>query len=212
MGPCRACQVTDVRASHRRGWLERVPLTWCGILPYRCGHCQTRFYRLGWRDPRRWHPHLEDPAVDDIRAPRWSSRTSATVTVDLTVGSPVPLTERTEDLSVRGARVRLPEEIPAGTPVRLSVRGERPRVGTVRWSKADESTEFARGETRTLNGAGSHRFPTAPRVTPAPTASSRPDRAHRSGPHRLDGVGVGLADGNPSYLQPKLLRAQRYRA
>jgi hypothetical protein len=28
-------------------------------LPYRCVHCQTRFYRLGWRDPRRRHPHFE---------------------------------------------------------------------------------------------------------------------------------------------------------
>ncbi len=122
-----------------------MPLTWCGILPYRCGHCHTRFYRLGWGDPRRWHPHLEDPSVDDIRPPRWSSRTTATLTVDLTVGSPVLLTGRTENLSVRGARVRLPEEIPVGTSVRLSVKGERPRLGTVRWSKADESAEFLHG-------------------------------------------------------------------
>lgn len=145
MGPCRICRATEVHASHRRGWFERGPLTWAWILPYRCGHCHARFYRFGWRDPRRRHAYLEDPTVAQVRAPRWSFRARARLTVHPGGRPPLTLSGRTENLSVRGARVRLPEGVPPGTRVRLSLPGERPRAAVVRWSKTDGPGEVVHG-------------------------------------------------------------------
>jgi hypothetical protein len=58
---------------------------------------------------------------------------------------PVTLTARTENLSVRGARLRLADTVPPGTPVRLALPGERSRPAVVRWSKADGPREVVHG-------------------------------------------------------------------
>lgn len=39
---CQRCGCDEVRRSHRRAWEH--PLSWVGILPYRCLGCLRRFY------------------------------------------------------------------------------------------------------------------------------------------------------------------------
>ena len=145
MGVCRVCQATDVHAAHRRNWLERGPLTWCGILPYRCNHCHARFYRLARRDPRRRLARLFDPSVAGIRAPRWGVRMTLQVTAHPAEGAPLVLAGETDNLSVRGARVRLPTRIPVGTAVRLAWPGDRAHTGIVRWTKPDDGSSTWHG-------------------------------------------------------------------
>jgi hypothetical protein len=43
---CRRCGSPEVGRSHRRPW--EYPLSWFGVLPYRCLCCLARFY-----NPRR---------------------------------------------------------------------------------------------------------------------------------------------------------------
>jgi hypothetical protein len=58
MKACPICRATKIHASHRRGLLERGPLTWVRVFPFRCGECQARFYRFDFTDPRRLRLHI----------------------------------------------------------------------------------------------------------------------------------------------------------
>ena len=145
MRGCPVCHTTDTYAAHRRGWVERGLLTWCGVLPFRCEHCQTRFFRLALKDPRRHH-HLDvSEAVAQVRAPRWEFRSATKVTICHPGQPPITLAGEIENLSTDGVCVRLPAEAPAGSPVRLTVDGAVARSGTVRWAKPHEGSWFSHG-------------------------------------------------------------------
>ena len=118
---------------------------WCGILPYRCNHCHARYYRLARRDPRRRLARLFDPSVDGIRAPRWAVRMTLRVAAHPAEAAPLVLAGETDNLSARGARVRLPTRIPVGTAVRLAWPGDRPHAGIVRWTNPDDGSGFWHG-------------------------------------------------------------------
>jgi len=145
MRGCPVCHTTDTYAAHRQGWLEHGLLTWCGVLPFRCGHCQTRFFRLALKDPRRHH-HLDvAEAVARVRAPRWEFRSATKVTICQPGRPPITLAGEIENLSTDGVCVRLPAEAPVGSRVRLTVDGAVARSGTVRWAKPHEGSWFSHG-------------------------------------------------------------------
>jgi hypothetical protein len=131
---CPGCRSLDVYPSHRRGWVEHGPFTWIGVLPFRCGACQTRFYRFAAHDPRRRRSVDVVSPVDRSRAPRWHFRGSVTLAAK-PHGEPLSLTGETENIGFFGARVRFPQALPIGTRVRVSIEGQPARDGTVRWSK-----------------------------------------------------------------------------
>jgi hypothetical protein len=145
MRGCPVCQTTDTYAAHRQGWLERGPLTWCGILPFRCEHCQTRFFRWALRDPRRRHHLNVAETVTHMRAPRWESRSATKAIIRQPGKSPITLAGEIEDRSADGVRVRLPAEAPVGCRIRVTVGGGGTRSGTVRWVKPHEGAWFSHG-------------------------------------------------------------------
>ena len=140
MRACPICHAATTCASHRQGWIERGPLTWCGVLPFRCSRCQTRFFRLAPRDPRRRRRIDVAESTDHVREPRYELRVEANVTIYPPDGSPVSLSGETENVSSRGVAVRLPTAIPVGNRVRLALRGSGPRWGTIRWVEPREKS------------------------------------------------------------------------
>jgi len=42
---CPRCQSEGIRRSKRRGFVERGPLTLVFLRPFRCKHCERRFFR-----------------------------------------------------------------------------------------------------------------------------------------------------------------------
>ncbi len=131
---CPICSANAVYASHRRGFVERGPFTWIGLLPFRCGQCQSRFYRIALRDPRRRMRKGEmDLPTDQLRAPRWERRIRATVTQTLPGLPPVVLEGPIENASLEGVRLRLRSALTQGSQVSVSLDGGPGRAGTVRW-------------------------------------------------------------------------------
>ena len=143
---CPVCLASTVHASHRRGVLERGPLTWIGLLPFRCGQCQARFYRLAPRDPRRRHGHHDsDSPVDRTRPPRWETHMRAAVSL-VSAGRAGEVVEGTaENASLEGVRVRLPVALPQGSQVSVSLEGGPARAGSVRWVQPHGESESLHG-------------------------------------------------------------------
>lgn len=145
MRGCPVCQATDTYAAHRQGWLERGPLTWCGILPFRCEHCQTRFFRWAPQDPRRRTRLAVAETPTPVRARRWEFRSVTKATIRQPGKPPITLTGETENRSADGVCVRLPAEAPVGCRVQVTVDGGEIRSGTVRWVKPQEGAWFSHG-------------------------------------------------------------------
>lgn len=144
---CPVCQAIEVRASHRRGFiLERGPLTWLGILPFRCGQCRTRFFKIALKDPRR-RRYAGDPIppVDLPRAPRWNTNIPVVVTVYQPGRENAVLQGVAVNASLEGARLRLPTALPEGSLVSVAFEGSPSRLGSVRWTLAQGESEILHG-------------------------------------------------------------------
>ncbi len=141
---CPGCRSVDVYPSHRRGWLERGPLTWFAVLPFRCGACQTRFYRLALGDPRRRHSVDIVSSADRSRAPRWHFHGFVTVTL-AQHGKPLTLSGETENIGFFGVRVRIPQALSVASKVGVSIDGASEQEGIIRWCKPYAVTGYWHG-------------------------------------------------------------------
>ncbi len=143
---CPVCRANHVYSSHRHSILERGPLTWLGVLPFRCGQCQTRFYKIALRDPRR-HRKGGDVAspVDVPRAARWTTEMTAEVTVHAPGQPTTVLKGLAENASLEGVRLRLPTGLPDGSLVSVSLQGGPSRLGNVRWNLPHNESGFLHG-------------------------------------------------------------------
>lgn len=143
---CPACGADDVFSSHRQGALERGLLTWMGILPFRCGQCRARFYKIAPKDPRR-RRKTDDAAfpTDLPRAPRWVTEMTAEVTVHASGQPSVAMTGVAKNASLDGARLQLPTALPEGSLVSVSLQGGPSRLGSVRWSLPHDESGFLHG-------------------------------------------------------------------
>ena len=144
MRTCPVCQATNVRASHRQGWLERSPLTWVGILPFRCGSCQTRYRRFAYSEVRRRREFLVS-ASDEVRPPRWRFRIATRVRIQQSAGTPETVDGETENASARGVRLHLSREVPVGSHLSLTQQGGAARGGMVRWTAPHETSGYLHG-------------------------------------------------------------------
>ncbi len=146
MKACPLCVSSNVYASHRTTAVERGLLTWIGVLPFRCSDCRTRFYRFAWDDPRR-ESRAADPVlpVERPRPPRWAIHLDAAVSFERPGEGKVSVKGVTEDASLRGAKVRLPEGVPEGTRVEVSVEGGPSTPASVRWSRAEGDEAIVHG-------------------------------------------------------------------
>jgi hypothetical protein len=134
MKTCPVCRTADIQASHRRGWLERGPLSWVGVLPFRCSSCQTRFYRLALSRRRRHRDDLMVSPPDGARPQRWPLRIGARVTIQQAEGGPLTVDGETENVSAIGVCVRLPMGVPVGSRVSLVLKGGTKQKGSICWS------------------------------------------------------------------------------
>lgn len=144
MKTCPVCQATNVRASHRQGWLEHRPLTWVGVLPFRCGSCQTRYRRFAYSEVRRRREFLVS-ASDEVRPPRWRFRIATRVTIQPSGGTPETVDGETENASARGVHVRLPRVVPVGSHLSLTLQEGAARGGVVRWTALHETSGYLHG-------------------------------------------------------------------
>lgn len=143
---CPVCRAPDVRPSHRRGTLERGPLTWLRIFPFRCRQCQTRFYKIALKDHRR-RRGVVDAVLPGalLRAPRWNTNIPVDVTVHETGRGSSILQGVAVNVSVEGARLRLPRVLPEGTEVSVTLKEGVTQLGRVRWAVAQDELEILHG-------------------------------------------------------------------
>lgn len=143
---CPVCRAASVSQSHRHGAWERGLLTWMGVLPFRCGQCRTRFYKIALKDSRR-RRHSVDVVfpVDRPRAPRWMTNVAAVVTLHASDQTNVSLKGIAENASLEGARVRLPSALPEGSPVSVALEGGLSRPGSVHWTMPDGESGVIHG-------------------------------------------------------------------
>lgn len=214
---CPVCQAIDVQASHRRGILERGPLTWLGILPFRCAQCQTRFYRIALKDPRR-RRYAGDaiPRSDLPRGPRWHTDMPVIVTVYQPGGESTVLQGMAVNTSLEGARLRLSTALPEGSLVSVALEGSPSRLGSVRWA-------LSKGESEILHGVR-FQVPLERRgVYSRPLRRLRRRQCLRRGLIALIGLAViafaaygvnwwieQLRTYYPNYYEPKDIERQRY--
>jgi hypothetical protein len=144
MRTCPVCHATNVRASHRQGWMERSPLSWVGVLPFRCGSCQTRYRSFAYSEVRRRREFLVSVS-DEVRPPRWTFRIATRVTIQPSGGMLETLDGEIENTSLRGVRVRLPREVPVGSHLSLTLQEGSAREGVVRWTAAHEISGYLHG-------------------------------------------------------------------
>ena len=143
---CPICLATSLFRSHRRGVLERGPLTWVGLLPFRCRLCQTRFYKVALRDPRRRQRGSDaDLDVDRSRAPRWVTNAEVMVTVHTPGEASVTLKGTIDNASLDGARLRLPVALPEGIQLSVALEGLPACSATVRWSQPPGESGIVHG-------------------------------------------------------------------
>ena len=145
MRTCPVCQSTNVRPSHRQGWLEHSLLTWVGVLPFRCGSCQTRYRRFAYSEARRRRELLLVPVSEGVRPPRWRFRIATQVTIQPPGGTSETVDGETENASARGVRVRLPREVPVGSHLSLTLQEGTARGGVVRWTAQHETSGYLHG-------------------------------------------------------------------
>ena len=150
MMTCPACLANDVVASRRRGALEHGLLTWIGLFPFRCGHCQARFYKFAPKDPtRRGESGDLEWLSDGPHAARWPTRMEAVVTV-VTPGEPsVVLKGTATKISADEAHLCLQETLPEAAQVSVVLEGTPARPGSVRWT-------WRQGEQGVLHGVQFH--------------------------------------------------------
>ncbi len=143
---CPACQARNVYSSHRHGVLERGLLTWMGVLPFVCGQCRARFYKIALRDPRRRRKAGDPVHRSDLpRAPRWITEIAAEVTVHLHGQPSVVLKGVAKNASLEGTRLQLLTALPEGSLVSVSLQGGPSRVGNVRWNLPVDEWGFLHG-------------------------------------------------------------------
>jgi hypothetical protein len=65
---CPRCRGAGIRRSKRRGFVERGPLTLVFLRPFRCKHCERRFFR--------WPVNFNDHSNEPMRQGSQSERTS----------------------------------------------------------------------------------------------------------------------------------------
>ena len=146
MRSCPICQTKDVQMSHRKGFLERGALTWIGILPFRCGQCQTRFLKFAAHDPRRRRSQQNAASsVKRWRAPRWSTNVGAVVTVYTPGQANLVLRGEAENASLEGVRLRLPVALPEDSQVSVALESSPSRFGTVCWVRSQGKVEAVHG-------------------------------------------------------------------
>lgn len=143
---CPVCQTTQVRPSHRRGILERGPLTWVGVLPFRCGQCQTRFFRVALNDLRRRRSGDDASSITDhVRAPRWRANVPAVITVYAPGQEAVVLNGVAMNASLEGACLRLSTALSEGSLVGVALEGGPSRLGSVRWVTPQRDSDVLHG-------------------------------------------------------------------
>lgn len=67
---CPRCQAAGIRRSKRRGFIERGPLTLVFLRPFRCKHCERRFFR--W--PINFNDHWNEPMYQGSQSSRTSHK------------------------------------------------------------------------------------------------------------------------------------------
>lgn len=134
MSSCPVCATNGIYASHRRGILERGPLSWIGVFPFRCGQCNARFYRFapGAKRHRAERTHVPTGS-DHLRPLRWSIAAEAAVTLYREDGSTTTFLGRVENASGGGMGILLPTTLPEGSVLNVEVPDLPSRVGRVRW-------------------------------------------------------------------------------
>jgi hypothetical protein len=142
---CPVCGGSDLYASHRRGILERGPLSWIGVLPYRCAECQTRFYLRTGSDARRRGARDASDVRERERPARW--RHTGEVAIQVLEGKQrsAPITGETTNLSLEGMSLRLATDLPEGSQLSVALKGAAVRTGTVQWTRSDGGAGFMHG-------------------------------------------------------------------
>ncbi len=123
---CPTCGTSDVYLSRRHGFMETRLLSWIGMLPFRCGQCWRRFYRLA---PRHLRRRLRKGA-GSLAAPvtsLWLRDVEVEVRIPLAGGSAHSLRARAEQFSNFGLTLALPLRLQPGTPVQI-VLGRGPAL------------------------------------------------------------------------------------
>jgi hypothetical protein len=134
LSSCPVCATNGIYASHRRGFLERGPLSWIGVYPFRCGQCNARFYRFApGAKRRRAERTLEPTGSDHLRPLRWNIASEATVTLYRDDGSTNSFVGRVENASSGGMGLILPMTLPEGSVLNVEVPDIPSRLGRVRW-------------------------------------------------------------------------------
>lgn len=143
--PCPVCRSHNIYASRRRK-LERGPLTWIGILPYRCSECRARFYRISINDPRRHQQKMDfESPVDKPRNPRLTTKENAVVTVDIPEHPGVTLNGTMENVSLEGARLLLPMALSEDTQAKITFEEGQSWLAVIRWVHAQGKSGFLHG-------------------------------------------------------------------
>lgn len=70
---CPRCRGAGIRRSKRRGFVERGPLTLVFLRPFRCKHCERRFFR--W--PINFNDHSNEPMRQESQSERTSPKYSS---------------------------------------------------------------------------------------------------------------------------------------
>jgi len=170
---CPVCATNGIYASHRRGFLERGPLSWIGVFPFRCGQCNARFYRFapGARR-RRVERTLLPTGSDHLRPLRWSLATEAAVTLYRGDGTTSSFAGRVENASSGGMGLLLPMTLPEGSVLNVEIPDMPSRLGKVRWVKAG-------GSEGTLHGLEFESAAEAPALAYRPSLARRARRIRR---------------------------------
>ncbi len=118
-------------------------MTWIWVFPFRCGQCQTRFYRLHLADPRRWRKADVVSVTDRERPPRWEMLSPVRAVLD-DGGKKISLEGQLENASLGGTRLLLPRLLPEESQVEITW-GRVTIKGQVRWHEDSSAPPFVHG-------------------------------------------------------------------